>query len=211
MEVTEAARELADGETMATVKNTATVKFDNDPETETNVVDIPVKPNDPKKPEKKAEGLNATDTKKVGDEIVYTITYVNNLNKKAKVVVTDALDEGVDFVEADNGGVYDKASHTVTWTFDSVDPFEGDAVKLTVKVNEKARQIKEGETTATVDNTAAVTVDNKTTTISDPVEIPVTPDKPTDPTKKADDKALNSFGKIAVGDSCPSPSATLTT
>lgn len=203
VEVTEAARELADGETMATVKNTATVKFDNDPETETNVVDIPVKPNDPKKPEKKAEGLNATDTKKVGDEIVYTITYVNNLNKKAKVVVTDALDEGVDFVEADNGGVYDKASHTVTWTFDSVDPFEGDAVKLTVKVNEKARQIKEGETTATVDNTAAVTVDNKTTTISDPVEIPVTPDKPTDPTKKADDKALNSFGKIAVGDQLP--------
>ena len=203
VEVTEAARKLAEGETMATVNNTATVKFDNDPETETNVVDIPVKPNDPKKPEKKAEGLNATDTKKVGDEIVYTITYVNNLNKKAKVVVTDALDEGVDFVEADNGGVYDKASHTVTWTFDSVDPFEGDAVKLTVKVNEKARQIKEGETTATVDNTAAVTVDNKTTTISDPVEIPVTPDKPTDPTKKADDKALNSFGKIAVGDQLP--------
>lgn len=203
VEVTEAARKLADGETMATVNNTATVKFDNDPETETNVVDIPVKPNDPKKPEKKAEGLNATDTKKVGDEIVYTITYVNNLNKKAKVVVTDALDEGVDFVEADNGGVYDKASHTVTWTFDSVDPFEGDAVKLTVKVNEKARQIREGETTATVNNTAAVTVDNKTTTISDPVEIPVTPDKPTDPTKKADDKALNSFGKIAVGDQLP--------
>ena len=203
VEVTEAARKLADGETMATVNNTATVKFDDDPETETNVVDIPVKPNDPKKPEKKAEGLNATDTKKVGDEIVYTITYVNNLNKKAKVVVTDALDEGVDFVEADNGGVYDKASHTVTWTFDSVDPFEGDAVKLTVKVNEKARQIKGGETTATVDNTAAVTVDNKTTTISDPVEIPVTPDKPTDPTKKADDKALNSFGKIAVGDQLP--------
>ena len=109
----------------------------------------------------------------------------------------------MDFVEADNGGVYDKASHTVTWTFDSVDPFEGDAVKLTVKVNEKARQIKEGETTATVDNTAAVTVDNKTTTISDPVEIPVTPDKPTDPTKKADDKALNAFGKIAVGDQLP--------
>ena len=203
VEVTEAARKLADDETMATVNNTATVKFDNDAETETNVVDIPVKPNDPKKPEKKAEGLNATDTKKVGDEIVYTITYVNNLNKKAKVVVTDALDEGVDFVEADNGGVYDKASHTVTWTFDSVDPFEGDAVKLTVKVNEKARQIKEGETTATVDNTAAVTVDNKPTTISDPVEIPVTPDKPTDPTKKADDKALNSFGKIAVGDQLP--------
>ena len=203
VEVTEAARKLADGETMATVNNTATVKFDKDPETETNVVDIPVKPNDPKKPEKKAEGLNATDTKKVGDEIVYTITYVNNLNKKAKVVVTDALDEGVDFVEADNGGVYDKASHTVTWTFDSVDPFEGGTVKLTVKVNEKARQIKEGETTATVDNTAAVTVDNKTTTTSDPVEIPVTPDKPTDPTKKADDKALNSFGKIAVGDQLP--------
>ena len=203
VEVTEAARKLADGETMATVNNTATVKFDNDPETETNVVDIPVKPNEPEKPEKKAEGLNATDTKKVGDEIVYTITYVNNLNKKAKVVVTDALDEGVDFVEADNGGVYDKASHTVTWTFDSVDPFEGDAVKLTVKVNEKARQIREGETTATVDNTAAVTVDNKTTTTSDPVEIPVTPDKPTDPTKKADDKALNSFGKIAVGDQLP--------
>ena len=203
VEVTEAARKLANDETMATVKNTATVKFDNDAETETNVVDIPVKPNDPKKPEKKAEGLNATDTKKVGDEIVYTITYVNNLNKKAKVVVTDALDEGVDFVEADNGGVYDKASHTVTWTFASVDPFEGDAVKLTVKVNEKARQIKEGEITATVDNTAAVTVDNKTTTTSDPVEIPVTPDKPTDPTKKADDKALNSFGKIAVGDQLP--------
>lgn len=203
VEVTEAARELADGETMATVNNTATVKFDNDAEIETNAVDVPVKPNEPEKPEKKATNLDSAGTKKVGDEIEYTITYANHLNTVENITITDALDEGVDFVKADNGGMYDKASHTVTWKFDNVAPFEGGTVRLTVVVNEKAKTIAAGETTATVDNAATVKVGNKTTTTSDPVEIPVTPDKPTDPTKKADDKALNSFGMIAVGDRLP--------
>lgn len=203
VEVTEAAREPENDETQATVKNSASVAIGNEAAVDTNVVDLPVKPEEPEKPEKKATNLDQTGTKKVGDEIVYTIEYHNHLNTVENITVMDKLDEGVDFVSADNGGAYDAETHTVTWKFDKVAPFKGGTVTLTVAVNENARRITDDETTATVDNTAAVTVDNKTTTISDPVEIPVTPDKPTDPTKKADDKALNSFGKIAVGDQLP--------
>ena len=203
VEVTEAAREPENDETQATVKNSASVAIGNEAAVDTNVVDLPVKPEEPEKPEKKATNLDQTGTKKVGDEIVYTIEYHNHLNTVENITVVDKLDEGVDFVSADNGGAYDAETHTVTWKFDKVAPFKGGTVTLTVAVNENARRITDDETTATVDNTAAVTVDNKTTTISDPVEIPVTPDKPTDPTKKADDKALNAFGMVAVGDELP--------
>ena len=203
VEVTEAAREPENDETQATVKNSASVAIGNEAAVDTNVVDLPVKPEEPEKPEKKATNLDQTGTKKVGDEIVYTIEYHNHLNTVENITVVDKLDEGVDFVSADNGGAYDAETHTVTWKFDKVAPFKGGTVTLTVAVNENARRITDDETTATVDNAAMVEVGNDYTSTSETVKVPVTPDDPTDPTKKADDKALNSFGKIAVGDELP--------
>ena len=54
-----------------------------------------------------------------GDSIDYTIT-VNNIGKAdAKhVVVVDRLDKGLKYVSSSHNGVYDEASHTVTWTVD---------------------------------------------------------------------------------------------
>ncbi len=203
VEVTEAAREPENDETQATVKNSASVAIGNEAAVDTNVVDLPVKPEEPEKPEKKATNLDQTGTKKVGDEIVYTIEYHNHLNTVENITVVDKLDEGVDFVSADNGGAYDAETHTVTWKFDKVAPFKGGTVTLTVAVNENARRITDDETTATVDNAATVEVGNDYTSTSETVKVPVTPDDPTDPTKKADDKALNAFGMVAVGDELP--------
>lgn len=203
VEVTEAAREPENDETQATVKNSASVAIGNEAAVDTNVVDLPVKPEEPEKPKKKATNLDQTGTKKVGDEIVYTIEYHNHLNTVENITVVDKLDEGVDFVSADNGGAYDAETHTVTWKFDKVAPFKGGTVTLTVAVNENARRITDDETTATVDNAATVEVGNDYTSTSETVKVPVTPDDPTDPTKKADDKALNAFGMVAVGDELP--------
>ncbi len=203
VEVTEAAREPENDETQATVKNSASVAIGNEAAVDTNVVDLPVKPEEPEKPEKKATNLDQTGTKKVGDEIVYTIEYHNHLNTVENITVVDKLDEGVDFVSADNGGAYDAETHTVTWKFDKVAPFKGGTVTLTVAVNENARRITDDETTATVDNAATVEVGNDYTSTSETVKVPVTPDDPADPTKKADDKALNAFGMVAVGDELP--------
>ena len=54
-----------------------------------------------------------------GDSIDYTIT-VNNIGKAdAKhVVVVDRLDKGLKYVSSSHNGVYDEASHTVTWVVD---------------------------------------------------------------------------------------------
>ncbi len=108
----------------------------------------------------------------VGDEITYTITYYNNTNDTATVIITDILDEGVDYVSATvnsedaneddasdaNGVVYDSDAHTVTWTIADVEAFTTGTVTLTVKVNENARTITEKESEATVENQATVTV-----------------------------------------------------
>ena len=65
-----------------------------------------------------------------GDSIDYTIT-VNNLGKAdAKhVVVVDRLDKGLKYVSSSHNGVYDEASHTVTWV---VDIGAGSSLDLTV-------------------------------------------------------------------------------
>ena len=65
-----------------------------------------------------------------GDSIDYTIT-VNNIGKAdAKhVVVVDRLDKGLKYVSSSHNGVYDEASHTVTWV---VDIAAGSSLDLTV-------------------------------------------------------------------------------
>ena len=65
-----------------------------------------------------------------GDSIDYTIT-VNNLGKAdaKQVVVVDRLDKGLKYVSSSHNGVYDEASHTVTWV---VDIGAGSSLDLTV-------------------------------------------------------------------------------
>lgn len=93
----------------------------------------------------------------VGDVVEYLIYWENYyyeiendqvVYKPAKVTITDPLDPGVDFVDAEfvelsdetaRGEVsYDEATHTVTWTIDEADPEESGYVRLKVKVNNNA-------------------------------------------------------------------------
>lgn len=52
----------------------------------------------------------------LGATIVYTITFQNVGDEDETAVITDVLPQGLAFVGADNGGTYDEASRTVTWT-----------------------------------------------------------------------------------------------
>ena len=89
-----------------------------------------------------------------GDSIDYTIT-VNNIGKAdAKhVVVVDRLDKGLKYVSSSHNGVYDEASHTVTWV---VDIAAGSSFDLTVtavadEYGVLTNNVTVGDKTASVD------------------------------------------------------------
>lgn len=108
----------------------------------------------------------------VGDEITYKIGWRNAYDVPADVVITDKLDDGVDFVSASYNDVtlaaegrqssgnvtviYDKGSHTVTWVLSECDPDTAGEVTLVVRVNEYATP------QGLVDNKATVQVGNDT-------------------------------------------------
>ena len=193
--VNDNAKLLDEGETQATVENTANVKVGNDDDVNTDTVENPIKPENPQDPTKTATEINNTTIVttdgvevEVGDEITYQIAYRNYTNERQTLTITDVLDEGVDLVRAtsdsENGITYEYANHTVTWTITNVAPFTNGSVTLTVRVNETAKEVGTDEMVATVDNAASLTI-GKTTTTSDTVIIPVKDDEPTDPTKEA--------------------------
>ena len=65
-----------------------------------------------------------------GEEVTYFISVFNSAVVDAKqVVVVDHLDKGLKYVSSSHNGVYDEASHTVTWV---VDIGAGSSLDLTV-------------------------------------------------------------------------------
>lgn len=63
------------------------------------------------------------DTYNVGDTVTYNIDVVNNGPDNAtNVVVTDTLPEGLAYVSSTNGGVWDPATRTITWTVGNLAP-----------------------------------------------------------------------------------------
>lgn len=115
----------------------------------------------------------------VGDEITYEISFKNYKNEKANVVIVDKLDANVDFVSASNNGVYDKSTHTVTWTIKDVPAGNDGKVTLKVKVLEGALASKKGPgkvvnggdtSTVKIGNDAEFTLD----IVENPVEEPKT-------------------------------------
>ncbi len=127
------------------VENTAYVAVGNNPEQQTETVKNPE--GEPHKTEiTPGDGVGV----KVGDEITYEIRYVNNTEETAEIVIRDPLDEGVTFVSADNNGAYDPETHTVTWTFESVEALQVGTVQLVVRVDEDAEQDHMVENTAYV-------------------------------------------------------------
>ena len=106
-----------------------------------------------------------------GDSIDYTIT-VNNIGKAdAKhVVVVDRLDKGLKYVSSSHNGVYDEASHTVTWI---VDIGAGSSLDLTVTASAEeygvlTNIVSVGDKSASVDVNVPEIIPNKTADIENP-------------------------------------------
>ena len=106
-----------------------------------------------------------------GDSIDYTIT-VNNIGKAdAKhVVVVDRLDKGLKYVSSSHNGVYDEASHTVTWV---VDIAAGSYLDLTVtafveEYGVLTNIVSVGDKSASVDVNVPEIIPNKTADIENP-------------------------------------------
>ena len=106
-----------------------------------------------------------------GDSIDYTIT-VNNIGKAdAKhVVVVDRLDKGLKYVSSSHNGVYDEASHTVTWV---VDIAAGSSLDLTVtavadEYGVLTNIVSVGDKSASVDVNVPEIIPNKTADIENP-------------------------------------------
>ena len=106
-----------------------------------------------------------------GDSIDYTIT-VNNIGKAdAKhVVVVDRLDKGLKYVSSSHNGVYDEASHTVTWV---VDIAAGSSLDLTVTAVDDeygvlTNIVSVGDKSASVDVNVPEIIPNKTADIENP-------------------------------------------
>lgn len=121
----------------------------------------------PKKDVLDSEG-NSIDGNKVtaGQVLTYSVTYTNTTNTARDVTITDVIPEHTTYVDnsADNGGVYDKATRTATWT-KNVAPGETLTVTFQVKVNKGSKDI-------TVVNTAHVSdglIDTDTNTTKNPV------------------------------------------
>ena len=109
----------------------------------------------------------STETPTVGEEFTYTIKVHNPNSKAISVTITDKLNKKLDVVWDDEnemygvsgGGVYDKDTHTVTWTDVAVDANGDKTVTVTVTAN-AAGEIK---------NTATVTWDDGSATGSETV------------------------------------------
>ena len=106
-----------------------------------------------------------------GDSIDYTIT-VNNIGKAdAKhVVVVDRLDKGLKYVSSSHNGVYDAATHTVTWV---VDIGAGSSLDLTVTASAEeygvlTNIVSVGDKSASVDVNVPEIIPNKTADIENP-------------------------------------------
>lgn len=106
----------------------------------------------------------------VGDELTYTINWVNTAmdeqtgqSVKAEVTVTDVIPEGTEFVTASDGYSYDESSKTVTWNLGQQEAEAEGSLTLTVRVTEDAIKTNEVTNTATV-NIGDNKVDTNTVT-----------------------------------------------
>ena len=153
--VTEAA--LDNAVVTSAIQNTAAVQLNNGPVINTNTTSNP-----PSGKKVTIQGENQGSTVQVGDLLEYAIEYHNDTGAVAQVVVTDVLPAGTTFISADHGGAYDAATHTVTWTFENVQPGAGGVVTFTVQVDASAVTPIENGATIDIGNNSYTT--NKTST-----------------------------------------------
>lgn len=152
---------------VGTVNNAATITVGNKSYTGTTTNYVS------KKTESDAQDSKGSGVK-LGDELTYTIGYKNTENKPAKVMVSDAVPTGTEFVEftGDHKDVGSKdRDGNLTWTLTDVPAGEEGTVQFKVRVTEDA--FKSGGASDDISNQASVTVGNnpavKTNTTADEV------------------------------------------
>lgn len=152
---------------VGTVNNAATITVGNKSYTGTTTNYVP------KKTESDAQDSKGSGVK-LGDELTYTIGYKNTENKSAKVMVSDAVPTGTEFVEftGDHKDVGSKdRDGNLTWTLTDVPAGEEGTVQFKVRVTEDA--FKSGGASDDISNQASVAVGNnpavKTNTTTDEV------------------------------------------
>ena len=106
-----------------------------------------------------------------GDSIDYTIT-VNNIGKAdaKNVVVVDHLAKGLKYISSSDNGVYDAATHTVTWVIDIAADSSLD-LTVTAAANEYGvltNIVSVGDKSASVDVNVPEIIPNKTADIENP-------------------------------------------
>lgn len=166
VKISEAAVKGAQG-AVGTVNNAVTITVGNKSYTGTTTNYVP------KKTESDAQDSKGSGVK-LGDELTYTIGYKNTENKPAKVMVSDAVPTGTEFVEftGDHKDVGSKdRDGNLTWTLTDVPAGEEGTVQFKVRVTEGA--FKSGGASDDISNQASVTVGNnpavKTNTTTDQV------------------------------------------
>lgn len=130
---------------------------------------------------------------KPGDELKYKVTYKNGTGKDREVTITDKIPKYTEYVKgsADNGGIYDEATKTITWK-KTVKDGESFVVTFNVKVNEDVA----GEP---VENEAVVKDgQNEDGLVTNETKNPTTPKK--DVFAKGDDKTSIDGKQVKPGD-----------
>lgn len=153
------------------IENEAAVQVGENSPLTTNIVENPVTPQNPKKKvSDDSEAGQGGSTVKAGDSMTYEITYLNYKDTAAAIVITDRLPDEVDFVSAMNGGIYDDAVHTVTWTLSGVPSGVGGTVSVMVVINERA--------VSNIENYAMVQVSENNPLTTNIVKNPVSSEDP---------------------------------
>jgi len=105
---------------VTTLTNTASATFNqtlsgNDPTPANNSASVTISV--PDSPDMAVSVASSTDQVRLGDVFTYTLDVTDIGYRNATgVTVTDVIPVGVDFVSASDGGVYDAATRTITWT-----------------------------------------------------------------------------------------------
>lgn len=169
----------------------------NETEIDTNAVENPLEPEEPKDPKKSISKDSSSGQDKAavaaGDTIAYQIEYYNHNRQRTDVTIVDRLDQGVKFKSASNDGVYDEARHEVVWKIEKAEALTWGKVILEVSVAETEEDV--------IKNNAAVQIGNDTEVKTNTVENPFNPEKPldpADPAKPGQKKSSGSFKSVTA-------------
>lgn len=123
----------------------------------TNKAEIKVGDNDPKQTNEVTTNVPDKDSVvesggelQVGKVLTYTISYMNPEAEAATVTIQDIIPEGLDYVRASHGAVYnedEQGNRTLTWTLEDVQPGASGTVTFDAKVNESAETVVENKAT----------------------------------------------------------------